>query len=173
MPTDVVAVGGDGADLSDLSVRRDLLGVLLEIGDDGLDGHVDAALEIHRVHASGHSLGALTDDRLGQDRRGRGAVAGVVVLTRCDLTDHLRAHVLELVGELDLLGDGDAVLGDTGSAEALLDHDIAALGTERDLDGIGENVDAAQHLVARVGGETDFFGSHWPIPSSSMLQNGA
>jgi hypothetical protein len=30
-----------------------------------------------------------------------------------DLADHLRAHVLELVGKLDLLGDGHAVLGRT------------------------------------------------------------
>ncbi len=119
MPDRRVAVGGDGADLRDFRVGRDLLGVLLEIGDDGLDGHVEAALEIHRVHAGGHSLGALADDRLGEDRRGRRAVAGVIVLTRGDLTDHLRAHVLELVGELDLLGDGDAVLGDAGRAEAL------------------------------------------------------
>ena len=35
-----------------------------------------------------------------------------------DLAHHLRAHVLELVLELDLLGDGDAVLGDARGAEA-------------------------------------------------------
>ncbi len=92
----------------------------------------------------------------------------MVVLTRGNLTDHLRAHVLELVGKLDFLGDGDAVLGDPGSAEALLDHDVAALRTERDLHGIGENIDAAQHLVARVGGETDFLGSHVPILSARV-----
>ena len=41
--------------------------------------------------------------------------------------DHLRAHVLELVGELDLLGDGDAVLGDARRAERLVEDDVAAL----------------------------------------------
>src|SRR5215813_9599662 len=41
-----------------------------------------------------------------------------------DLANHLRAHVLELVLELDLLGDGDAVLGDAGSAERLVEHDV-------------------------------------------------
>ena len=79
---------------------------------------------------------------------------------RGDLAHHLRAHVLELVGEFDLLGDGDAVLGDAGRAEALVEHDVAALGAERHLDGVGQNVDAAQHLVARVGGEAYVFGSH-------------
>jgi hypothetical protein len=68
-----------------------------------------------------------------------------------DLTHHLRAHVLELVREFDLFRDGDAVLGDAGRAEALVEHDVAALGAKRHLDGVGQNVDAAQHLVTRVG----------------------
>ena len=63
---------------------------------------------------------------------------------RGDLAHHLRAHVLELVLELDLLGDGDAVLGDRRRAEALLDDDVAALGAERDLHRVGERVDAGE-----------------------------
>ena len=51
-----------------------------------------------------------------------------------DFAHHLRAHVLELVVELDLLGDSDAVLGDAGSAERLVEDDVAALGAERHLD---------------------------------------
>ena len=98
----------------------------------------------------GHRLGALADDRLGQHGRGRGAVAGLVAGLRGDLAHHLRAHVLELVGELDLLGDGDAVLGDARRAERLVEHDVAALRAQRHLDGVGENVDAAQHPLARV-----------------------
>src|SRR5262249_10013157 len=39
---------------------------------------------------------------------------------------HLGAHVLELVIEFDLLGDGDAVLGDAWRAPRLVEHDIAA-----------------------------------------------
>jgi hypothetical protein len=44
---------------------------------------------------------------------------------------HLGAHVLELVLKLDFLGDGDAVLGDAGCAERLVEHDVAALGAPR------------------------------------------
>ena len=44
-----------------------------------------------------------------------------------DFAHHLRAHVLELVGELDFLGDGDAVLGDARRAERLVEDDVAAL----------------------------------------------
>ena len=124
------------------------------------DGQVDAALQVHRVHAGGDRLGAFLDDRLGEHGRGGGAVAGDVVGLRGDLAHHLRAHVLELVLELDLLGDGHAVLGDARRAERLVEDDVAALGAERHLDRVGENVDAAQHLVARVGGKSYVFGCH-------------
>src|SRR6201996_250258 len=152
-----VAVGGDGADLGDLVVRGDLLGVLDEVGDDGFHCHVDTALQVHRVHAGGNRLGAFTDDGLGQNGRGGGAVAGSVGRLRGHFAHHLGAHVLELVLKLDLLGDGDAVLGDAGSAERLVEHDVAALGAERHLDRVGENVDAAQHAVAGIDAEFDFF----------------
>ena len=133
----------------------------LQLLDHGFDREVDAALEVHRVHAGGNRLGAFLDDRLGEHGRGGGAVTGEVRGLRGDFAHHLGAHVLELVFELDLLGDGDAVLGDARRAERLVEDDVAALRAERHLDGVGENVDAAQHLVARVDGEFDFLGSHF------------
>src|SRR5699024_1426817 len=42
--------------------------------------------------------------------------------------------------EFDLLGDRHAVVGDGGGAPGLLEHDVAALGPEGDLDGVGELV---------------------------------
>ena len=82
------------------------------------DRRVDAALDVHRVVAGGHQLGALVVDGLGQHGGGGGAVAGDVGGLGGDLLHHLRAHVGQLVLELDLLGDGDAVLGDRGRAPA-------------------------------------------------------
>ena len=73
-----IAVGRNGADLGDLLVGGDLLGVLLQVLDDGLDRKVDAALEIHRVHAGGNRLGAFPHDRVRENRGGRRAVTGVV-----------------------------------------------------------------------------------------------
>ena len=73
---------------------------------------------------------------------------------RGDFAHHLRAHVLELVLEFDLLGDGDAVLGDARRAVGLVENDVAALRAERHLDRVVENVDAAQHSFAGVGGES-------------------
>ena len=121
---------------------------------------VDAALEVHRVGAGRHRLRAFADDGLGEHGRRGGAVAGDVGGLGGDLLQHLRAHVLELVLELDLLGDGDAVLGDAGCAVALLQHDVAALGAQRHANGVGEDVDAAQHPLAGVLRELDVFGCH-------------
>jgi hypothetical protein len=95
---------------------------------------------------------------LREHGRGGGAVARDVRRLRGDLAHHLGAHVLELVLELDLLGDRDAVLGDDGRAEALLDHYVTALRTERDLHGVRELIEARANLVARDGGVGDFFG---------------
>ena len=91
------------------------------------DRLVDAALQVHRVDARGHGLQAFADDRLREHGRGRGAVAGLIGGVGRDFLDHLRAHVLELVLQFDLLGDRDTVLGDGGGAEALVEHRIAAL----------------------------------------------
>ena len=155
-----IAVGRDGADLGDLLGRGHLLGAGLDVLHGFRYGHVDAALEVHRVHAGGHGLGAFLHDGLGQNRRRGGAVTGDVVGLRGHFAHHLGAHVLELVGELDLLGDGHAVLRDARSAEGLLDDDVAALRTQGDLDRIGQDLDAAEHLVAGVGGKLNVFGSH-------------
>ena len=132
----------------------------LEVLDDLGDGEIDAALQVHRVHAGGDRLHAFADDRLGKHGGGGGAVAGDVVGLRRDFAQHLRAHVLELVLELDFLGDGDAVLGDARSAIALVDDDVAALGPKRHLDRVGEDVDAAQDALTRVAAEFHVFGCH-------------
>ena len=55
-----------------------------------------------------------------------------------------------LSAKLDLLGYGHAVLGDDGGAEALLEHDVAALGTEGDAHGAGQGVDALEHCAPGV-----------------------
>ena len=160
----LLAVGRNRADLRDLGRILDLLRLLLDLLDHLGHGFLDAALQVHRVHAGGDRLHALAQDRVSENRgRGR-AVAGHVVGLLGNLAHHLRAHVLELVLELDFLGDGDAVLGRARRAEALVDDDVAALGTERDLHGVGEHIDAAHHAVTCVGGKSYFFGGHVLAP---------
>ena len=90
------------------------------------------------------------DERLGQHGGGGGAVTGDVVGLGGDLLHELGAHVLEGVLELDLTGDGHTVVGDGGGAELLVEDDVAALRAERDLDGVGELVDAGLEGAAGV-----------------------
>src|SRR5690606_10288130 len=54
----------------------------------------------------------------------------------------------------------DAVLGRARGAEGLLDHDVAALRPQGHLDGVSQDVDALQHLVAGVGVELYDFSGH-------------
>src|SRR5262249_26868309 len=114
----------------------------------------------HRVDAAHHGPQALVVDGLGQHRGGGGAVAGPVRGLAGDLADHAGAPVLVLVLQVDLLGDGDAVLGHGRRAEGLLEDYLATLGAERDLDGAGELADAAAHGLAGFLVEGDLFGSH-------------
>src|SRR5699024_4773575 len=74
--------------------------------------------------------------------------------------------------KLDFLGDGHAVLGDGGGAEALLEHDIAALRAQRDLDRVGQGVHALEDLLARVFAEADFFSCHNCNASKYEIGNG-
>ena len=116
--------------------------LVLSCFDDGFGGLLDAALEGHRVGAGRDVLQALVDDALAEDGRGGRAVTGDVVGLGGDLLGELGADVLERVVELDVLGDGDAVVGDRRGAELLVEDDVAALGAEGDLDRVGEGVDA-------------------------------
>ena len=73
-----VAIGRNGANLGDFFVGRDLLRVFLQVLNDGRDGKINAALQIHRVHAGGDRFGALPHNRVSEDGRGGGAIAGLV-----------------------------------------------------------------------------------------------
>ena len=139
-----VAVRGDAADLGDLLLVNDRLGHLLEVLDDRFNGLLDAALQVHGVRACGHVLHAFAVDGLGQHRRRRGAVAGHVRGLGGHFAHELGAHVLIGVLQLDFLCHGHAVLGDGRRAEFLVDHHVAALGAERCLHGIRQDVHAFQ-----------------------------
>ena len=162
-----VTIGRNRADLRNLFGRLHLLGASLDVLHDLGGCEVDAALQIHRVHAGGDRLGALAHDRGSEHRRGRRTVTGNVAGFGSDLAHHLGAHVLELVGKLDLLGDRDAVLGNARRAERFVEHDVTTLWAEGDLHGIGEQFDAAQHPVTRIRREFYVFGRH-ELPPAKM-----
>ena len=98
------------------------------------------------------------EDGAGQDGRGGGAVAGGVGRLRRHDVDELGAHVLERVGQLDLLGDRDAVLGDGRAAERLAEDHVTPGRAERGAHGVGQDVDAFEHLPAGGVGEKQLLG---------------
>ena len=156
----VVAVGRNGADLLDFIVGVDLARTPGEIPDHRVHRGIDTAPQIHRVHPGSDRLRALAHDRLGeQGGRGR-AVAGNVIGLGGHLAHHLGAHVLELVLELDLLGDGHTILGDARRPEGLVENHHAALGPKRHLDRIGQNVDTPDHARSGISAELNVFRSH-------------
>src|SRR6059058_4110648 len=167
---DLALARRDGGDAGDVLLAVDLLGLALEVLDDGVDRCLDAALEPHRVRARGDVLQALADDCLSEDGRRRGAVAGDVVGRRCDLADELRALVFEDVLDLDLTSNRDAVVGDGRRAELLVEHDVPALRAKGDLDRVREDVDAALERAPRILVELQLFVSH---SASSILFAGA
>ena len=83
------------------------------------------------------------DHGLGEHGGGGGAVTGDVVGLGGHLLGELSAEILVGIVELNLLGDGDAVVGDGGGSPLLVQDHVAALGAEGDLDGVGEGVDTA------------------------------
>src|SRR5690606_39050896 len=107
-----VGVGGNGTNLGDGLGVGARLGQFLDLRDDGGGRLVDAALQVHRVHAGSDRLQAFVDDGLGQYGGGGGAVTGSVVGLGGNVFHQLGAHVPELVFQFDFLGYGHAVLGE-------------------------------------------------------------
>jgi len=72
----------------------------------------------------------------------------------------LRAHILEMIRQLDFLCDGHTVLGDARRTPGFIEDDVPPLGPKGDLHGVGQRIDAFQHKVAGIGTEFDVFGGH-------------
>ena len=73
---------------------------------------------------------------------------------------HLRAHVLERILQLHFLGHRHAVLGDGRAAELFLEDDVAALGTQRHLDRVGQLIHTAQDRLAGIFAIYNLFCCH-------------
>jgi hypothetical protein len=129
---------------------RNAIAFVIERAGHGGNCLLDAALQGHRVGAGGDRLYAFTEDRLGKNGSGGGAVTGHVAGLAGDFANHLRAHVLQRVLQFDFLGDSDAVLGDERRTEFLFNHHVAALGAKSYLDGVGQNIDAAQDCLTGI-----------------------
>ena len=67
-----------------------------------------------------------------------GTVTGDIIGLAGDFFHHLSTHIGIGALEFDFLGDADAVFGDLGGAEFLVENDVAAFGAQSGFDGLGE-----------------------------------
>ena len=139
-----------GSHLGNLSPAFHRLGQALELVLDGLHGTLDAPLHGHRVGARSHVLEPLADNGLRQDHRRRCAVTGHVVRLTGGLLDELGAHVLEVVLQLDLLGDGHAVTADLGRPELLVQDHVAPSGPQGHLHRVGQGVKPSLQTLTSI-----------------------
>ena len=148
---DAAVLRGDGRDVGDVVLAVDLAGGVEQRARE--TASTAALMPLFRPVGDGAGRDvaqALVHQRLGEHGGGRGAVTGDVVGLGRHLLGELGAEVLVRVLELDLAGDGDAVVGDGGGAPLLVDDDVAALRAERHLDRVRERVDAALERAAGV-----------------------
>jgi hypothetical protein len=145
----LVVVGRDAGDLLHLLLGGELLRDGVQMAHDGFDRLIDAALDGHRVGAGGDVPQAFLVERQGQDGGRRGAVAGDVAGLLSDGVDQLGTHVLERVGQVDLLADRDAVFRHRRPAKALVEDHVAAGRPQGDPHRMGQLVGAGQQLLPR------------------------
>ena len=158
---------GDRGGGSDLLLGLDLLGVVEQLGGDGLDGLLDAALQRHRVGAGRDVAQAFAHQRLGQHGGGGGAVTGDVVGLLGNFLDELGPDLLVRVLQLDFLGDRHTIVGDGGRAPLLLQDDVAAARPQGHPDGVGEDVHPALEPATRFLVESDQLGHEVLYPPDS------
>ncbi len=161
-------VGRAGGHLLDLLAGFDRDAHSVKLVHDGVHGHVDTFLDLHRVGAGRDVLETLLENALSQNGRRRGPVAGDARSLRGHLFDHLRAHVLISVFQLDFLRDGHAVFRDGRGAERFLQNDDAAGGPERDLDGVRQLLHTIPNGPACIGSKRYLFSCHVFLTPSQL-----
>ena len=126
---------------------------------------VDTALQIHRVHASGYRFHAFANNRLGQNGRSGGAVAGHVRSLRRNFLDHLRTHVFELVFQFDFLGNRYTVFSDGRCAKALVENDVTSFRAQGNFYRVGQDIYAIDHARTRIITKFYVFCTHLRLTS--------
>jgi hypothetical protein len=154
--------GREGRDACDVALAVERARLFGQHRECGRDGGRDAAAQRHRVAAGHERREAVADDLVGQDGGGTRAIARLLPGAKRHLAQHLHAHVLERVGQLQLLRHRDAVARDRGhQAVRAVEHDAPAARPERDAHGGRELVDAPPQRAAGIVIEADPFAHGW------------
>ena len=121
-----------------------------------LDATVNATLQVDCTGAGRNITDTLGKDRVSENRGHTGAVTDGIAGALGGLTNHLGAKILAGILELDLFGDGDAVIADQGYTEALLNENTLGFGTERDPYGIGQCLSTSKQFLPSLRLEMKF-----------------
>ncbi len=145
-----IVVAGDGGDGLDglLVLGFDRLGEFFQVFDDAVDRLLHAAAQRHRVGAGGNEAETFAIHGFGEHGGGRRAVTGNVAGLRSGFFDELHAHVLERVFELDVFGDGHAVLGHLRGAPTFIEDGVASARPQGAADGFRQLGDPLQQALA-------------------------
>ena len=153
-----VVVGADGSNLLNLLiVVAHNLSHVLDFCNNGSNGLVDTALQVHGVGTSCHVLQTFANDSLSQYGSSGCTITSIIASLGSHALHQLCTSILEGVCQLNLLCHSNTVLGDVGSTELLLDDNVAALGTESYLYCICQTVHALLHQVASLYVEFNVF----------------
>ncbi len=138
----VLVGSGDSRNACDIVGALNGCGVCLDRLDCGFNSLCHTLFNDHWVSSRGNVFHTLADKSLCKQSSGCSTVSCRVVGLCGNFLDELCAHVLKSVLKLYLLGDGNAVVGDEGSAELLVQNNVSALGAEGDLNCVGKLVNA-------------------------------
>ena len=76
------------------------------------------------------------------------------LVLRANFPDHLAAHVLEAARQIDLFGNGHAVLRDHWRSELAFEDHVAAFRAEGYIHRIRQNIDSPENLRSGLRHET-------------------
>lgn len=127
------------------------------------DSHINTSLNVSRVQSCLNFFISLFVDGSGKESGCGSTVSGLIVSLVGDILDESSSDVGSFVGEIDCLGDSNSVLCDLGRSVALIDENVAASGSESDLDRIGELFAAFEELFAGLTAEEELLCSEVPL----------
>jgi len=146
------------------------LALFLDTGHSSVHSGLDAVLHNHGIGTGSHILHALAHQRLSQQRSSGGAVTGIVIGLGRNFLHQLGAHILKRLLQLNLLGNGHAVVGDQRCAILLIQYHIAALRTKGNLNGIGQFVNTGLQRLASILAINNIFCHNGTPPYSTTAK---
>ena len=127
-----------------------LLSLLLDVSNNSSSSLVDTTLQIHRVGTGSNVLQTFAYNSLSQYGSCCGSVTCIVTSLAGNTLNQLGTCILEGVCQLHFLSNCYTVLCDLRSTELLLYDNVTSLGTQCNLNGICQTVNALLHLLTSV-----------------------